>query len=149
MRGQRSWRSMFRGGSYAAVHICRCVKRHRPRKDLWRKHVHSLSALPTHSIRTHISHLLKVRVHSYSSSFSRTRSETFCLQCTFLRKGSLFIFVYGYPYTRAGSYLGSQGTYPREMPLTSLTTISKLSKSKTVQASKATSRRTRVHSKKA
>jgi hypothetical protein len=46
-------------------------------------------------------------------------------------------------------YFGSQGTYPREMPLTSLTTISRLENSTTVTASNATSSRTSAHSKNA
>jgi len=47
------------------------------------------------------------------------------------------------------SYFGSRRTYPLLRPLTSLTTISKPLKSTAVTASKATSRRTRDHSKKA
>lgn len=47
------------------------------------------------------------------------------------------------------SYFGSHCTYPLLRPLTSLTTNSKLLKSRAVTASKATSRRTRAHSKKA
>jgi hypothetical protein len=47
------------------------------------------------------------------------------------------------------SYFGSRRTYPLLRPFTSLTTISKPLKSTAVTASKATSRRTRDHSKKA
>jgi hypothetical protein len=47
------------------------------------------------------------------------------------------------------SYFGSRRTYPLLRPLTSLTTISKPLKSTAVTASKATSRRTSDHSKKA
>jgi hypothetical protein len=46
-------------------------------------------------------------------------------------------------------YFGSLETYPREMPRLSLTTISKSWNSLMVTASKATSRRTSAHSKKA
>jgi hypothetical protein len=47
------------------------------------------------------------------------------------------------------SYFGSHCTYPLLKPLVSLMVSSKLEKSSAVTASKATSRRTRAHSKKA
>lgn len=54
-------------------------------------------------------------------------------------------------YIRGGVsiYIGSRGTYPRDTPRTSLTTISKLANSIMVTASNATSSRTSDHSKKA
>src|SRR6266480_4581369 len=76
-------------------------------------------------------------------SFSRTLSDTVLL---LQRTVQTRRFIFGYECT---SYLGSHGTYPLDIPVRSLTTTSKLSKSQNVQASKATSNKTRDHSKKA
>jgi hypothetical protein len=125
------------GLSYPIIDIGCGIKCFLPFKPLC-KNLSNIPVLPTYQKLTSI----KKNENSRSPySFSRTASDTVCLKHRWSLDNNLCIAV--------ANYFGSQGTYPLEMPWTSLITTSKLEKSKTVQASKPTSRRTRAHSKKA
>lgn len=79
-------------------------------------------------------------------SFSKTSSATRRLS---LYDSSGQLLPRSVDRARRTNYFGSRCTYPLLRPFTSLTTSSKLLKSSAVTASKATSRRTSDHSKKA